>query len=153
MWAMLSFYEHKSGALLYGVLSFVFFFSMIAIPKINDLHPKALEGATKANLGAMRSALSIYKGDHANRFPTSTNALTNGSTIYLLEIPETKVFPYHQPNRGVADYSDVAEGKSWPELRDTGSWAYLNNPKSKFFGSLWVDCTHTDTKENLWASY
>jgi prepilin-type N-terminal cleavage/methylation domain-containing protein len=45
------------------VVAIIGILASIAIPKFADLIRKSKEGATKGNLGSLRSALSIYYGD------------------------------------------------------------------------------------------
>ena len=61
----------------------------IAIPEFGHLITKSQEGSTKANLGALRSALSIYYSDMEGFYPTDINALV---PKYIQQIP-TAVFP------------------------------------------------------------
>lgn len=84
----------------------------IAIPKFADMIQKAKEGATKAGLGALRSALSIYYADTEGLYPeetiigTSNNALQtltiNGK--YLSAIPTAKLAPYHADTTAEDDF-------------------------------------------------
>src|ERR1035441_4747113 len=51
----------------------------IAVPMYGNLIAKSHEGSTKANLGAIRSALSIYSGDNDAGYPRdggNLNSLT-----------------------------------------------------------------------------
>lgn len=118
-------------------------FGTIAINKFRGLTRMGSEGASRGNLGAIRSALSIYYGDTAGVYPSSLNSLTEGGK-YLREIPMAIVPYYHR------DSSKVTFGKV-PD--DSGGWVYDNDPKDKDFGLVFVNCTHTDTKGSSWNSY
>ena len=54
------------------VVAIIGILSAIAIPKFADLIRKSNEGATKGNLGAVRSAITIYYGTNAGLFPSVT---------------------------------------------------------------------------------
>lgn len=104
------------------------------------------EGQTKGNLGAFRMALSIYYGDNGQRYPVDLRDLSRGGK-YLSSIPTARTG--HHP-----DTSSVVHSCSFPgELRDLGGWAYCNSRDGKGYGTLNVDCTHTDSKGALWHSY
>ena len=61
------------------VVAIIGILAAIAIPKFAQLITKSNEANTKGNLGAMRSALSIYYRDMEGWYPTDStlNALTN----------------------------------------------------------------------------
>src|ERR1051325_8885406 len=61
----------------------------IAIPKFANLIRKSSEGASKGNVGAIRSALSIYYGDMEGLYPDNVTALTLRGK-YLQNIPMAK---------------------------------------------------------------
>lgn len=102
------------------------------------------EGAAKGNLGAIRSALSIYYGDMEGYYPLTLDALTV-SRKYMSAIPKTKKVNPHPDSAQVA-YGFVSN--------DAGGWLYANDPADKaHYGTLWVNCTHTDPKGSAWTSY
>ncbi|MBI5243420.1 MAG: type II secretion system protein [Elusimicrobia bacterium] len=114
----------------------------IAAVKYAGLMRKANEGALQGNLGALRSALSIYYGDMAGKFPSSLDSLT-ANAKYLPAIPKARAPDYHPESAAVsAGVTDDASG-----------WGYDNDPASSRFGTVWVNCTHTDTKGSVWSSY
>jgi len=104
---------------------------------------KSNEGATKGNLGSIRSALSIYYGDTKGEYPTDLAALTVGGK-YLKSLPRAKVPPHH------SDSNAVRQGRS-PD--DSGGWFYDNDLLDSDFGQVFVNCTHTDTKGKVWTEY
>src|SRR3989339_520177 len=95
------------------VVAIIGILSAIAIPKFADLIRKSNEGATKGNLGAVRSAISIYYGEMEGLFPVPTAsgadtvAGTLGATLtmsngkYIKEIPECFTPPHHTKQAGV----------------------------------------------------
>src|SRR5438045_1305174 len=76
------------------VVAIIGILAAIAIPKFAELIRKSSEGASKGNLGAIRSALSIYYGDMEGQYPADMAAMTiNGK--YLTTIPMSKAPNYH----------------------------------------------------------
>jgi type II secretory pathway pseudopilin PulG len=73
------------------VVAIIGILAAIAIPQFADMVGKSEEGATKGNLGVMRSALSIYYSDTEGTYPTDINALT---PVYLNNIPNTVIPPH-----------------------------------------------------------
>ncbi|MBI5883750.1 MAG: hypothetical protein HZB91_11675 [Elusimicrobia bacterium] len=104
---------------------------------------KSNEGASKGNLGSIRSALSIYFKDMGGVYPSSLDQLTIGGK-YLPAIPRAKAPSYH------TDSNAVHPGKA---SNDAGGWLYNNDPKDKDFGDVLVNCAHTDTKGSFWTAY
>lgn len=125
------------------VVAIIGILAAIAIPKFADLIRKSNEGATKGNLGAIRSALSIYYGDLEGTYPNNPQSLTI-SGKYLSNVPKAKTPPFH----GDASAFDL---QTTPD--DGGGWSYNNTTTNANFGTLLVDCTHTDSKNTNWTSY
>ena len=128
------------------VVAIIGILAAIAIPKFAELIRKSNEGSAKGNLGAIRSSLSIYYGDMEGQYPTTMESLT-GSGKYLTSVPRAKAPNYH------ADASTVSENSGSLSITNAGGWAYVNAPGDSNFGTLWVNCTHTDTKGSGWTSY
>ena len=127
------------------VVAIIGILAAIAIPKFADLIRKSNEGATKGNLGSVRSALSIYYGDQEGIFPATPDALTvNGD--YIDKIPNAKTPNYHTDQSSFL--LDNVAG-----LTDEGGWAYDNTQATANFGNLFVNCSHTDTKSTRWSTY
>lgn len=108
-----------------------------------ELRPRGGEGASKGNLGAIRSALSIYYGDMEGYYPLTVEPLTV-SGKYLSSIPKAKTQGRHP------DSAHVAYGRA-PD--DAGGWFYDNVPGDGNYGTLWINCTHTDAKGSAWTTY
>ncbi|MDE2490246.1 MAG: hypothetical protein KGM24_05325, partial [Elusimicrobia bacterium] len=118
----------------------------IAIPKFAQLIRKSKEGASKGNLGSLRSSLSIYYGDLEGNYPTALGALTV-SGKYLSAIPDAKAPNYH------GDSSVEVDGAGAGAITDAGGWVYNNVATDSNVGQVLVNCTHTDTKGSSWTSY
>ena len=126
------------------VVAIIGILAAIAIPKFAELIRKSSEGASKGNLGALRSAMSIYYGDMEGTYPANMTALTIGGK-YLTVIPPAKAPNYH------ADAS--AEHLLSATLSDTGGWSYNDIQTNANVGNVLVSCTHTDTKGTVWTGY
>src|SRR5258706_15403510 len=77
------------------VVAIIGILAAIAIPQYANWTAKTQEARTKANLGAIRSALSIYYADAEGSYPTDSNnldSLTTGGR-YLTAIPQTVLPP------------------------------------------------------------
>ena len=130
------------------VVAIIGILAAIAIPKFADLIRKSNEGATKGNLGAVRSALAIYYGDNEGQYPRDNLASLTTSAKYIKEIPTAKTPDYH-----VAAVTVNADSTTALAITDAGGWAYLNSSGSSDWGVVWVNCTHTDTRGSIWTSY
>ena len=145
------------------VVAIIGILSAIAIPKFADLIRKSNEGATKGNLGAIRSAVSIYYGELEGLFPIpsvsgeSATSNTLGSILtmengkYLKEVPAAVEPPYH----GTKQTAVTIDVSSANESAAPGEWGYkaLNDGIGRQWGDVWVNCTHTDSKGTTWGSY
>ena len=115
----------------------------IAIPRFAELLRKSNEGASKGSLGGLRGALSIYYSDMEGQYPSDAASLTiNGK--YLQVIPIAKAPNYHGDSSAIANQT---------VSNDAGGWGYNNVTGDPNIGSVWVNCTHTDTKGSPWTSY
>src|SRR5262249_33147646 len=130
------------------VVAIIGILAAIAIPKFADLIRKSKEGATKGNLGAIRSALSIYYGDLEGNYPTDDMTQLTVGGKFLPELPQAKTPSYH------VDSSAVLAGASQTVVvTNVGGWAYVNNSTDSNWGNIWVNCTDTDSKGSVWTSY
>src|SRR5476649_2568627 len=69
------------------VVAIIGILAAIAIPQFANLVAKSQEGRTKANLGTIRSALSIYYGDLEGWYPIDNLATLATAGRYLQVIP------------------------------------------------------------------
>jgi hypothetical protein len=120
--------------------------SLTACGRLADmgLYPKEQETISpKGNLGALRSALSIYYGDLEGQYPEDLSALTVGGK-YLTSIPAVGPLGIHPAS---------SKSRSGTRLTDEGGWLYNNIPKDANVGNVMINCTHTDVKGSVWAMY
>jgi prepilin-type N-terminal cleavage/methylation domain-containing protein len=127
------------------VVAIIGILAAIAIPKFAELIRKSSEGASKGNLGSIRSALSIYYGDMEGNYPATMDALTI-SGKYLSAIPKAKAPNYHGDSSGETDGLLSA-------VNGNGGWWYDNTIGDSNVGQVLVNCTHTDSKGSIWTSY
>ena len=135
------------------VVAIIGILAAIAIPKFADLLRKSREGATKGNLGALRSALTIYYADMEGNHPTDRLSSLTAGAKYIAQIPEAFT-SYHANTSVVKNNDDLGMGAML--FADQGTWAYWNwtmTAGSRNQGDLWVGCMHTDTKGAVWSTY
>jgi prepilin-type N-terminal cleavage/methylation domain-containing protein len=131
------------------VVAIIGILAAIAVPKFAQLIRKSSEGATKGNLGALRSALSIYYGDNGGAFPATLATMSvSASTAapYIQVVPVATEPPYH----GASSVEQDVILTAWT---DSNGWIYDNNASDTFAGTVMVACTHTDTKGSSWSTY
>lgn len=133
----------------------------IASPKFAELLRKAREGGTKGNLGRLRSAINLYAADNEGWYPSggwSTNSTVLSSTLvpkYLNKIPNYHAPDYHAPSSVVFNH----QANTTSHTHDGGGWGYdgmgtvLPYARDEQWGSVWVFCTHSDTKGRQWTTY
>jgi prepilin-type N-terminal cleavage/methylation domain-containing protein len=150
------------------VVAIIGILAAIAIPKFAELIRKSNEGSNRGNLGALRSALSIYYGDMEGNWPTDDlDSLTAGGK-YIAAIPKHRAVGYHPDNAavcasaattGVACAIGLGAPAAYDAQVNNTVWVYWNRdeqpmsgtPRNK--GDLWIGCLHTDTKGTVWTSY
>lgn len=130
------------------VVAIIGILAAIAIPKFADLIRKSNEGASKGNLASIRSALAIYYGDTEGWYPiVDPSGSLTGSAKYLKDMPSAHEPPYHGKAVTVSVYANQLVGG------DAAGWAYASDRNQKDWGTLWVNCSHTDTRSVTWSSY
>ena len=127
------------------VVAIIGILAAIAIPKFGDLIKKSSEAASKGNLAALRSALTVYYGDMEGHYPAQLSALTL-SGKYMGTIGVAKTPGYHADNSAELDAVPSA-------TTDTGAWLYDNVVNDANLGAMEVNCTHTDSRGTVWSSY
>src|SRR6266478_1141049 len=116
------------------VVAIIGILAAIAIPKFASLIRKSSEGASKGNLGSIRSALSIYYGDMEGQYPSAMSALTV-SGKYLATTPNAKPPNFHADTGAETDASSS---------NDSAGWLYNSLTGDPNLGTVLVNCTHTD---------
>ena len=133
------------------VVAIIGILAAIAIPKFSQLITKSNEANTKGNLGALRSALSIYYGDMEGWYPVDTLNTLSTNSKYMTVIPVAKIPAVTNLNTGHADSSAVTGVTN--SATDAGGWQYDNNNIDANWGRVLVACTHSDSRGNVWTIY
>lgn len=135
--------------------------SALAMPKIQMLREAAREAATKANIAAIKSAISIYYGDHEGIWPNTldVNDKTPGYGFgnYLESMPKVKVTHPQDPSKSPAGdevvykaFSD-APNLAVPNTEGKG-WRY-DGPKLGNTGRIWVNNSYLDSQGISYTTY
>lgn len=136
------------------VVAIIGILAAVAIPRFAEMLEKAREGATKGNVGAIKSAISIYYGDNTGVWP---NDLTMAFNKYMDRMPPVKVthagqnFPAAEfkLKGSVNTVTNVTLANSAVTYPTSGDgWIY--NQQS---GDVWVFNGQTDTKGLYYTSY
>ena len=144
------------------VVAIIALLAAIAIPRFASMVRKAKEGATKGNLGAIRSALSVYYADLEGSYPDFM-AGNDGLTVltvnskYISTIPQARIADYHPDSTTEVDLcigGCPAVCFTCTYFPDGGEWAYYPaSAPPMLAGQVTIDCTHSDTKASSWTGY
>jgi prepilin-type N-terminal cleavage/methylation domain-containing protein len=150
------------------VVAIIGILSAIAIPKFAELIRKSQEGATKGNLGALRSAIKIYYGDMEGQYPSDDLSSLTVNAKYIEAIPLARAPGHHGESRGVCvslanipggcriglgapPGYDAQIGPLWVYWEQEAFQPQTGTPRHQ--GDLWIGCLHTDTRGTVWTSY
>jgi type II secretory pathway pseudopilin PulG len=134
------------------VVAIIGLLAAIAIPKFGDAIIRSKEAAVRGQLGAFRSAISIYYADTEGVFPT-VNGLNNDMpslTIgykYLNAIPRISIptAKTHRTTNGVC--SSVLLDWDCLGIGNDIAWGF-----DLLSGVLVVNCTHADSRGVVWST-
>lgn len=102
---------------------------------------KSMNPATvMRNLSGLRLSAEFFRSSHG-RMPNNFEEVINAGN--LEEIPKLKL-KWHFAKRRI----NLRDGH---KIKNTGSWAYVNNPKSPFFGTVFIDSDGKDNKDRYWS--
>ncbi len=139
------------------VVAIIGILAAVAVPKFAEMLEKAREGATKGNIGAVKSAISIYYGDTEGNWPAHLTGATTSFHKYMDVIPPVKVT--HKGVKTTPEHTFILSGTSTVVTlstvtsyeaiaTNTDGWKY-----SSFSGQLWVNNAQTDTKSEAYSLY
>ncbi len=129
----------------------------LAYPYFQSMVEKTREAATRANINAIKSAISIYYGDHEGVWPTTldVNDKTPGFGFgdYLPVMPKVKVtYPTdkeHNPSGNEINYKAFTDAPTLEESNTPGKgWRYEVET-----GRIWVNSTLNDSKGLSYTTY
>jgi prepilin-type N-terminal cleavage/methylation domain-containing protein len=151
------------------VVALIVVLAGIVVPKVSTAIGQANDAATRGNLGALRSALSIYYSDTEGVYPSfsppySTPAgygpLLQETLVpkYMAAIPKAR--PYngrHAPSSQVCLVWNQTGDEEDPEFSVGQGWKYDANPFDiglhpgvPGWGSIMVLCTHRNLRGRNW---
>lgn len=116
---------------------------MLAIvwPAYSDLFRKSAEGAAKSRLGQLRTAVTEFKSAHGGAAPaTFEDLVADGRLEKIPRLWSKDAGVPHPIKTGIRVVSERVSN-------DSGGWAYAPD------GTVFIDCTHTDTKGAVWSAY
>ncbi len=147
-----SLYEQKGFTLieLMIVVGIIGILAAIAIPKYYAMCEKANESTTKANGGAIRSAMAIYYGDREGVWPTTLN--NNSWTSYLMssyldvlpQVTATHSSIGTNPRGNAMVYISAGTIPTAPGA----GWAYDSS-----YGRIYVNSCYMDTRGLSYTTY
>jgi type IV pilus assembly protein PilA len=126
------------------VVAIIGILAAIAIPRFANLIDRAKEARTQGNLGSLRSACAIYYGTNNGTWPTTLGAAGSTSTLIYATAPG----PYMATIPQVMLPSKMGHTPTSAETTtngDAGDWFYDGVGVSTTAGTLYVNCTHTDS--------
>jgi type II secretory pathway pseudopilin PulG len=131
--------------------------SALIYPRFQQMQETGREAATKSNIGAIKSAISIYYGDHEGVWPTTLDVndhtLGFGFGNYLDAMPKVKathpVDPAKNPEGGTVAYKAFSDEPSLAAPGSTGhGWRYECET-----GRIWVNSSDTDSQGASYTTY
>lgn len=93
-------------------------------------------------LSGLRLSLELYRQANKKLPAAFADTVKTGS---LEGAPDLKL-PGHFKTSEVADTPSML-------IRDTGGWAYVNNPADPAYGLVYIDCSHKDEKGRFWSEF
>jgi hypothetical protein len=118
--------------------------------RYGDLIRRSHEGQAKGSLGSIRSALAIYYGDTEGNYPANLDALV---PKYIESIPLIEL-PGHQKTSKVTIIKSAKGNTPVAYVKETGGWLYFADPSaSDLYGSVYLDCSHKDSKGRAMSGF
>ena len=154
------------------VVAIIGILAAVAIPKFADLVTKSKEAGVKANIGAIRSAISIYYGDTEGDYPMNLFTSLTTENKYMPPVSGLAslgryVIPRHSRGGAAAGnvghttaiyenasaVGGVTEADDRTGVDDARPIIYLNLQTNNDFGDVMINCSHFDTKVQRWTTY
>ncbi|MDD5132039.1 MAG: prepilin-type N-terminal cleavage/methylation domain-containing protein [bacterium] len=174
--------ENKAGFTLVELMMVVAIIGIlagVAVPRYMDFLRRSREGATKGNLGSLRSALNIYYADTEFYFPRLISydpmwpdrlkfndgwgwVMQDDFKTYLDEIPSCTIGP--SPSGLQATRSDIwhqgfaSTNPPTPGVNDVGWWYYrstdtVSGTGAVNTGRIYCNVNGVDTKGEYYTSW
>ncbi len=131
------------------VVAIIGILAAVAIPKFAEMLEKAREGATKGNIGAIKSAISIYYGDNQGVNPDKIGETNTIWTKYMDKMPPVKMLGTVAGNKlsgKSTAVSNVTEATpaTIPSANTSDGWKY-----NQADGNVWVNNSMFDTSTKV----
>ena len=132
------------------VVAIIGILAAIAIPRFAQMLEKSREGATKGNLGSLKSAASIYYGDVQGVWPTTLNS----QSVYSFSKYLDNIYPVKVTGAFVAGVSSPSGSKvnvvaqSIAPTSESSGWMYDSTG-----GAVYVNSTVKDSKQIPYSYY
>jgi prepilin-type N-terminal cleavage/methylation domain-containing protein len=132
------------------VVAIIGILAAIAIPRFAQMLEKSREGATKGNLGSLKSAASIYYGDVQGVWPTTLNSKSAYSFSKYLD----NIYPVKVTGAFVAGVSSptgssvTVVSQSVAPSTESSGWMYDSTG-----GAIYVNSTVKDSKQIPYSYY
>ena len=131
------------------VVAIIGILAAVAVPKFASLVSKSKEASVKHNLGALRSALTIYYSNVGD-YPTDLDAALTTGEVYFADIPVVTIpRVQEQGNPGHVNVTSIKNLAVPDDDVATGVFGY-NNANEQ--GLIFINCIHKDTKGVQWSS-
>ena len=118
--------------------------SVLIVPKFASSIQHSNESSSLAGLTSLRSALNVYYTDQAGYYPFDLSPLLQPGSKYLGTAPILYTAVHGQT--GSVNAVPTLDGSL-----DTGEWGYVNAGPQQ--GNIWIQCTHQDSRGNIWSQY
>ncbi|OGF45614.1 MAG: hypothetical protein A2452_00075 [Candidatus Firestonebacteria bacterium RIFOXYC2_FULL_39_67] len=125
------------------VVAIIGILAAVAIPRFAQMLDKSREGATKGNLSAIRSSVSIYYSEKEGVWPGD---LSTAFTSYLYPIPPAKA-----NQLGNVSTVDITQ-TTVPGSAGVG-WSFIAAAGNTYTGNVFANSTATDTKGSSFTMY
>ncbi|HBL18420.1 MAG: hypothetical protein A2X36_14380 [Elusimicrobia bacterium GWA2_69_24] len=116
--------------------------------------PYAMDKLYRSRLLTLRAFVLIFRDEHKGAYPRKLQELAPEYHSAPIGIMRTGA---HPPTMEVSAYDGSvcsADGKlDRSRVRDTGGWGYVGDPAASCAGTVFIDCTHTDSEGKVWAAY
>ncbi len=135
------------------VVALLSILSAVVVVRVGKGIRKSQEAMTKGNLGALRSALSIYYADNNGVYPQDSNDDLASLTMfgkYLKDIPVADTRPYH-PRTNTVHTCTIPDDVTSDDGYMGWIYGYLSDRAD--WGMVLVSCIHADLKGKDWSTY
>lgn len=128
------------------VVAIIGILAAVAIPKFAEMLEKAREGATKGNVGALKSAISIYYGDNQGVNPDKIGVTDTIWTKYMDKMPPVKCMGTVNGNKlsgksiAVTNVTETSYTSIGTATATYDGWKY-----NQADGNVWVNNSMYDT--------